>query len=269
MEVSRSGYYEWRKKKGSVCAEDEKLKVQIRAIHRETRGSYGSRRMAEELQSQGHPVGRYKARRLMREAGVEVRRKRRFRRTTDSRHRLPVFPNILDRAFDVGKANAVWGSDITYLWTKEGWLYVTVLLDLYSRRVIGWAMDSHMRAELVEDALNMALGRRQPLAGLLHHSDQGNQYASGDYQALLSAHGIVCSMSRKGNCWDNAVVERFFGSLKREWTDDCLYETRQQAKSDVIQYIEMFYNSRRRHSHLGYLTPIEFEQRWENLQHAA
>jgi transposase InsO family protein len=172
-----------------------------------------------------------------------------------------VAPNRLDRQFDVSAPDRAWGADITYLWTAEGWLFLAVVIDLFSRRVVGWALAAHMRVQLVEDALHMALGRRQPPAGLLHHSDRGSQYACLVYQKLLKEHNIRPSMSGKGDCWDNAPVERFFGSLKRERTDHVLYPTRQAAKADVIDYIEMFYNSNRRHSYLGYLSPLEYESR--------
>ncbi len=257
MEVSHSGFYEYLKRpKGDGQGP---LVRRVKAIHEETKGSYGSRRMAKQLQEEGHEVGRYRARSLMRKAGVKVKRKRRFRATTDSRHSYPVAPNRLDRQFEVQAPNQAWVGDITYLWTAEGWLYLAVIIDLFSRRVVGWSLAGHMRAQLVKDALTMALWRRRPSPGLMHHSDRGSQYACHEYQELLDEHGLVCSMSRKGDCWDNAVAERFFGSLKRECTDDRLYATREEAKQDVIDYIEMFYNSRRKHSYLGYSSPSEFK----------
>mgnify|MGYP006295879699 CR=1 FL=1 len=261
MEVSRSGYYAYRGRRTRPSPRDEgpRLVDRVKAIHATTRGSYGTRRMAQELRAEGHAVGRYRARSLMRKAGVEVRRKRRFRATTDSRHSYPVASNRLERQFMVQRPDAAWVSDITYLWTAEGWLYLAVVIDLYSRRVVGWSLASHMRAELAMDALTMALWRRRPVPGLLHHSDRGSQYACHRYQDLLRDHGLVCSMSRKGDCWDNAVAERFFGSLKRECTDQRLYATREEARRDVVDYIEMFYNSRRRHSYLGYESPAAFE----------
>jgi putative transposase len=196
----------------------------------------------------------------MRKAGVECKQRRRYRITTDSRHRLPVAENVLNRDFSAQDVNQKWVADLTYLWTQEGWLYLAAVLDIFSRRIIGWALAGHMREALVEDALQMALGRRNPSKGLLHHSDRGVQYASGAYQACLQQAGIVISMSRKGNCWDNSVMERFFGSLKSERTDHVIYSTREEAKTDVIDYIEMFYNSQRLHSSLGYVTPLQFEQ---------
>jgi putative transposase len=217
--------------------------------------------MAKQLQDEGFHVGRAKARRLMNKAGVAVQRpRRRGPMTTASRHGYEVAPNLLARQFDVTAPDHVWAGDITYIWTVEGWLYLSVLVDLYSRKVVGWAMHHHMDTTLVQDALQMALGRRSPAAGLMHHSDRGSQYASHAYQAMLADQGIVCSMSEKGECLDNAVAERFFGSLKREWTSHGYYATRQEARDDIIDYIEMFYNSRRKHSYLGYVSPNKYEQ---------
>jgi transposase InsO family protein len=235
--------------------------LRVKAIHERTGGVYGSRRMARELRAAGYDVGRCQARRLMQEAGIEVRRKRRFKLTTDSRHRLPVAENLLDRQFDVSAPNRVWAADITYLWTNEGWLYLAVVMDLYARRVVGWALSDRIQAQLVCDALCMAIGRRRPPPGLIHHSDRGSQYAGQAYQDLLRAHGLSPSMSRKGNCWDNAPMERFFGSLKRERTDLRLFATRDEAKACVVDYIEMFYNSQRRHSYLDYVSPMECESK--------
>jgi putative transposase len=207
-------------------------------------------------------VGRYKARSLMRKANLSCKQRRRFKITTQSDSKLPVTKNVLNRKFKVSKANTAWVADITYLWTQEGWLYLSVVLDLFSRRVVGWSLKSHMGEGLVRSAFLMALGRRNPHSGLLHHSDRGCQYASKDYQHLLSQHGVIASMSRKGNCWDNAVMERFFGSLKSERTDNKIYLTKEEAKADVIDYIEMFYNSERLHSTLDYLTPMEYEKKY-------
>jgi transposase InsO family protein len=234
--------------------------ARVKAIAAATRSSYGSRRMAKQLQAEGFPVGRYKVRRLMRQAAVTVvRPKKRQPVTTDSQHAYPVAPNLLARQFNVAQPDTVWVGDMTYVWTAEGWEYLAVLLDLHSRKVVGWAMQSRMDASLVQAALRMALGRRRPAAGLLHHSDRGSQYACQAYQHLLAANGIRCSMSRKGECLDNAVAERFFGSLKGERTALQHYATRQEARDDVIDYIEMFYNSKRLHSYLGYVSPNDFE----------
>jgi len=262
MQVSRSGWYAYgcRQRQRRDEGPREALLAQVRAIARETRHSYGSRRMAKQLQEEGFSVGRYQARSLMRQANVQVERpRRRPPVTTDSRHSLRVAPNVLARQFDVAAPDQVWVGDITYVWTEEGWLYVAVLLDLYARKVVGWSMREHIDTALIAQALQMALGRRQPAAGLLHHSDRGSQYASQAYQGLLSSYGLVCSMSDKGNCLDNAVAERFFGSLKGERTSKCDYLTRAQARADVVDYIEMFYNSRRKHSYLGYMSPNEYE----------
>lgn len=263
MQVSRSGFdaYVQRQASAGIGAEEGALLARVQAIAAETRHSYGSRRMAKQLQADGFSVGRYKAKRLMRQAKVIVQRsKQRSPVTTDSRHGYTVAPNLLARQFAVENPDQVWVGDITYVWTAEGWLYLAVLLDLYSRKVVGWAMSHHVDAALVRAALQMALGRRQPAEGLIHHSDRGSQYACDAYQALLAKHGIHCSMSRKGDCLDNAVAERFFGSVKGERTSLQPYARRQEARDDVIEYIEMFYNSRRLHSYLGYVSPNDFEQ---------
>jgi putative transposase len=263
MQVSRSGFYayEHRQAHRAINRVELELVGRVKGIAAETRQSYGSRRMAKQLQEEGFSVGRAKARRLMQAAGVSVQRPRaRGPVTTDSRHGYGVADNVLARQFDVAKPDQAWAGDITYVWTAEGWLYLSVLLDLYSRKVVGWAMSSHRNTALVHNAFAMALGRRRPSAGLVHHSDRGSQYASHTYRHRLSDHGIVCSMSGKGDCLDNAVAERFFGSLKREWTSHCDYATRQEAKADIIAYIEMFYNSRRKHSYLGYVSPNDYEK---------
>jgi putative transposase len=263
LDVSRSGLYAYllRHAKASVDAEEVASLTRVKAIAAEPRHSYGRRRMAKQLQDEGFHVGRAKARRLMHKAGVAVRRpRRRGPMTTDSRHGYEVAPNLLARQFDVTAPDHVWAGEITYIWTAEGWLYLAVLVDLYSRKVVGWAMNHQMDTTLVQDALQMALGRRSPATGLMHHSDRGSQYASHAYRATLADHGIVCSMSEKGKCLDNAVAERFFGSLKREWTSHGYDATRQEARDDVIDYLEMFYNSRRKHSYLGYVSPNTYEQ---------
>ena len=261
--VSRSGFYEYPSRHATpkIDAEEVALLARIKEIAAATRSSYGSRRMAKALQAEGFAVGRVKARRLMKEAGVRVKRaKRRAPVTTDSRHGYEVAPNLLARQFDVDAPDDAWVGDITYVWTVEGWLYVSTLLDLYSRKIVGWAMSSRIDTTLVRDALEMAIGRRRPSAGLIHHSDRGSQYASHAYRDLLADHGIVCSMSAKGECLDNAVAERFFGSLKREWTSHRSYATRQEARDDIIAYIEMFYNSTRKRSYLGYVSPNDYEK---------
>ena len=263
LQVSRSGFYAYlgRQAHPVIDVEEITLLARIQAIAAKTRWSYGSRRMARALQEEGFQVGRYKARRLMKDAGVVVKRRNtRKPQTTDSRHGYGVTPNVLDRGFDVAKPNVAWAGDLTYVWTQEGWLSLAVLLDLYSRKVVGWSLGSRMDVGLVKGALEMAIGRRHPEPGLIHHTDRGSQYACHTYRDMLSQHGMVCSMSGKGECLDNAVAERFFGSLKREWTSDRHYETRQEARDDIIEYIEMFYNSNRKHSYLGYLSPNEYEE---------
>lgn len=263
MQVSRSGYYRYCKALVSERAKDDiQLITELKALAKISKNSYGNRQMTKNLQAKGYEVGRYKVRRLMKQAGIVCKQRKVFRVTTDSNHSLPVAGNVLNREFTVSAPNHVWVTDITYLHTLEGWLYVAAVLDLFSRRIVGWAMESHMRGSLVHDALMMALQRRQPDEGLLHHSDQGKQYVSGDYQQLLAGANIRVSMSRKANCWDNAVMERFWGSLKSERTDGCIYRTRDIAKADVIDYIEMFYNCKRLHSTLGYLSPAQFESRF-------
>jgi len=262
MRTSRSGFYQYLKRNDRGAESDPSeftLKARIKAIFREHRGKYGARRIMKELNNQGHWIGIYKVRRVMRELGLKVKPARRYKVTTDSRHSFPVAPNLLNRPFDVDRPDSVWTADITYVWTLEGWMYLAIVMDLFSRRVVGWAMDKRMTRKLVMNSLTMALKRRHPARGLVHHSDQGSQYASSDFQELLNKHGIRCSMSRKGDCWDNAVAERFFRSLKSERTNHRSYRTRDEAKRDVIDYIEMFYNSRRLHSYLDYMSPNEFE----------
>ena len=261
MEVSRSGFYDFMKRlQRPKDPQEQRLIVKVRAIHKANDEAYGSRRMSQALRADGEDVGRCQAGTLMKKANVEVKQKKRFRATTDSKHNYPVAPNLLDRQFDVETPNTAWGGDITYLWTDEGWLYLAVIIDLFSRRVVGWSLSSRMKVDLVRDALLMAIWRRKPGRGLIHHSDRGSQYACHEYQDILEDHGIIPSMSRKGDCWDNAVIERFFRSLKSERTNHRRYQTRDAARQDVINYIEMFYNSRRLHSYLGYVSPAEYEK---------
>lgn len=258
--VSASGFYAWcRRGLSQRVQEDAALKVEIRAAHAASGKTYGSPRVHEELKAAGQHVGRKRVARLMQEEGLEGQRKRRFRVTTDSRHSYPVAPNALNRDFTVSAPNKVWVTDITYIWTREGWIYLAAILDLFSRRVVGWSADSYIDRTLALDALGMALRTRHPEPGLIHHSDRGIQYASGDYQKLLSEHGITCSMSRKGDCWDNAVAESFFSTLKAELVYRNDYVSRSQARASIFDYIEAFYNGRRRHSTLGYVSPVEHE----------
>jgi transposase InsO family protein len=263
MEVSRSGYYQYLKTPmSSKSLREIELIAEVKAIASLSKNSYGSRQMAKHLKNKGYPTGRYAARTLMRKAGVSCKQRRCYRNTTDSNHSLPVADNVLNREFTVAEPNRVWVTDITYLWTLEGWVYVAAVLDLFSRRIVGFAIAEHMRESLINDALQMALSLRQPEAGLLHHSDQGVQYASDNYQETLKTANITVSMSRKANCWDNAVMERFWGSLKSERTDGRIYVTREEVKNDVIDYIQMWYNPHRLHSTLGYLSPVQFENQF-------
>lgn len=264
LEVSRSGYYSWLGRSESATSQANRaLSREIAEIHRENRGVYGSPRVYLALIHRGHTVGRNRVARLMRRDGLQARTKRRFKATTDSRHGHPVAPDLLQRNFTPGEPNRVWAADITYIWTREGWLYLAVVMDLYSRGIVGWSMGDRLTSPLVCQALRMALQRRRPPAGLLHHSDRGCQYAAGDYQALLRKNGIVCSMSRRGNCWDNAPVESFFGTLKCEWVFHHRYHSRAEARQSIFDYIERFYNRRRMHSTIGGLSPMEFEQQRE------
>ncbi len=270
LRVSRSGFYAWNKRTESARARsDRALVVDIKAAHQISRGTYGSPRLHRELVAQGHTVGRGRVARLMRENHVRGKRRRRFRITTQSNHHHPVAPNTLARQFAVTRPNVAWVGDITYVWTLEGWLYLCVILDLYSRRVVGWAMSERINQALTLRALSMALQAREPGPGLLHHSDRGSQYAANDYRKLLQARGITCSMSRKGNCWDNAVAESFFATLKVEFIHESLFRTRSQATTEIFEYIEVFYNRMRRHSFLGYVSPQEFESNYVPLLSAA
>lgn len=260
LQVSTSGFYAWRERPESRRAqENRRLAVEIKAVHAESRQNYGSPRVHQELKSRGIPCSENRVARLMRVEGVRARTVRRFRATTDSSHGLPVAPNHLDRQFKPARVNACWAGDITYIWTREGWLYLSVVMDLFSRRIVGWSMQPRLEKALVLDALKMALSGRRPAGGLLLHSDRGGQYASHAYQELMQGHGLLCSMSRKANCWDNAVVESFFSTLKRELVHHRDYRSREEARREVFEYVEVFYNRRRRHSSLRYMTPAEYE----------
>lgn len=262
MEVAPSGFYAWRTRPQSAReSANEALVKQIESVSVMSRGRYGSPRVYQQLRAEGACCGLNRVARLMRRHGIKARRRRRFKKTTDSRHGLPIPPNLLDRRFEVFERDRRWASDITYIWTAEGWLYLAVVMDLYNRKIVGWAMQSTLEQPLVNQALAMALASRRPAPGLLHHSDRGSQYASGEYQQLLDQQGIERSMSRKGNCWDNAPVESFFSTLKQELVDDRRYQTRYEARSEIFEYIEVWYNRRRLHSTLGYLSPDEFERR--------
>ncbi len=260
LAVSCAGFYAWCRRGLSLRAQqDAVLKVEIRAAHAASGKRYGSPRIHADLKAQDQHVGRKRVARLMREESLEGQRKRRFRVTTDSRHSHPVAANELKRNFTTSSPNKIWVTDITYIWTREGWMYLAAILDLFSRRVVGWSIDSHIDRSLALDALAMALKTRRPEPGLLHHSDRGIQYASVEYQSQLQDRGIICSMSRKGDCWDNAVAESFFSTLKAELVHGTDYVSRSQARASVFEYIEVFYNNRRRHSALGYVSPVEHE----------
>jgi len=262
LEVSPAGYYAWRGRPRSAQEQrQDTLLVEMRVIHAQFKARYGSPRMHKELVARGHACCVNTVARLMRDHGIVAKTARRFRvRTTDSNHDLPVAENLLDRQFNPSEANEVWLADITYIPTGEGWLYLAAVEDLYSRRVVGWSMAEHMESRLVVDALEMAVQRRLPEEGLLAHSDRGSQYASAHYQLLLARHGITCSMSRRADCWDNAPMESFFASLKKELVHDADFATRAEARAAIFEYIEVFYNGQRRHSSLGYVSPAEYEQ---------
>ena len=263
LEVSRSGFYAWRDRPKSLRERsNDRLKIEIRAVHAESERRYGAIKVQKELNGLGVECGHNRVARLMREVGLRSKRSRRFRVTTNSDHNFSVARNELMRKFDLShnnEADKVWASDITYLWTAEGWLYLAVVIDLASRRVVGWSMDERLERFLPLSALSMALTQRKPDNGLLHHSDRGCQYASREYRELLDEAGAIASMSRLGNCWDNAVVESFFATLKTELAVDAKWKTRNEARRAVVDFIEVWYNRKRRHQTLGYLTPARYE----------
>jgi putative transposase len=259
--VTPGGYYGWRGRPASPRARRrEALADAIKAIHGEVKARYGSPRIHAELAARGEACCVNTVAELMRRHGIAAKTKRKFRCTTDSNHDRPVAENLAGRQFEPSEANQLWTADITYIPTGEGWLYLAAVEDLHSRRIVGWSMGERIDSRLVVDALEMAVSRRLPGAGLVAHSDRGSQYASEHYQRLLDGHGIVCSMSRRGNCWDNAPMESFFASLKKELTHGESYATREEARASVFEYIEAFYNRVRRHSSLGYMSPVEYER---------
>jgi transposase InsO family protein len=267
LEVSASGYYSWASRTPSPTEQrHKKLVAVIRIIHAEVKGRYGSPRMTAELNARGHDCSENTVANLMQKHGIRAKAPRPFVRTTDSRHGLPIADNVLDRDFNPTAPNTTWSADITYIPTADGWLYLAVVEDLFSRRIVGWAMDATMTSRLVVDALEMAIRRRLPNEGLLAHSDRGSQYASEHHRSLLARHGIACSMSRVAQCWDNAPVESFFASLKRELVHNEKYTNRDQAKASLFEYIEAFYNRVRLHSSLGFLSPEVFERTY-NQKH--
>ena len=287
LSVSISGYRAW-KRGGSPRRKrltDAQMLALIQAIHLELKGSYGSPRMVRELRDRGFPASKPRVERLMRENGIKARHKRRYKATTDSRHTLPVAPNLLDRNFTPATPNKVWTADMTYIWTDEGWLHLAVVIDLFNREVVGWSIKPRMTTDIVMDALTMAWFRRKPAPGLMHHSDRGSQYASHAFQSRLKEYGMIASMSRKGNCWDNAPTESFFNSLKNERVHGTRYRTKDEAKADLFDYIEPFYaphpfgclhrkevplgdNRTRKHSTLGYASPMKYLDDWFSTQHA-
>ena len=267
MGINKNSYYSYqrRNKNKPVDPEHEELLDWIKKISESSDYTYGSRRIRKALNALGYPVGRRKTRRLMKQAGVFVRYRKRYKVTTNSNHKKPLFENVLQRQFRMAEPNKAYVSDITYIHTQEGWLYLAVVIDLFSRKVVGWSLGSRMKTSLVCNALKMAIWQRTPAKGLIVHSDRGSQYASHEYRGLLKMHGCVGSMSRKGDCWDNSVAESFFGSLKQERVQWRHYKTRYEAQQDVLSYIAMWYNGFRLHSYLGYTNPNEFERQWGKM----
>ncbi len=263
LKVSRSAFYAWLKRPPSRRKrENEALVIKIQDIYKTSRKSYGSPRITAQLNAQGSQCSENRVARLMRENNIAVHPRKRFRPTTDSNHSHSIAANLLDRKFTTDQPDTAWVADITYIWTAQGWLYLAVILDLFSRKVVGWSMDDNMRTRLVINALDMALGQRNPETGLIHHSDRGSQYASKEYRDALKIAGLQCSMSRKGNCWDNAVAESFFGTLETELRGKYYWMSRDQAKMAIFEYIEVFYNRKRIHSTLGYKTPVDYEKQY-------
>ena len=268
LDVSISGYRAW-KRGGTPDRKrltDSQMLALIRAIHTELKSAYGSPRRVRERRARGFSASKERVGRLMRENGIYARHKRRYKVTTDSKHGMPVAANLLDRNFTPAAPNQVWTSDITYLWTDEGWLYLAIVLDLFNREVVGWSLKPRMTTDIVTNALTMAWFRRRPAPGLMHHSDRGSQYASHAFQDKLRAYGMTCSMSRKGNCWDNAPTESWFNSFKNERVHGLRYATQDEMKAVSFEYIEVFYNRKRQHSTLGYQSPMQFLARWISKQ---
>ena len=262
MGVSQSGYFSWKGRPASRRQRDDLVMLaHVRCAYSLSNETYGSPRMTRELKDQGFVVGRRRVARLMRENGMHARPKRRFKKTTDSHHAFPVAPNIIVQDFTTTAPNQKWGADISYIWTREGWLYLAVVIDFFARRVVGWAVSDRLHRRLALQALKMALTMRRPSRGLIHHSDRGSQYCSLDYQAMLKTKDIAISMSGKGNCYDNAVVETFFKTLKSELIWRTVFRTRRDAEMAIARYIEGFYNPVRRHSSLDYLSPVQFERK--------
>jgi len=264
LQVSRSGYYEFLKRSPSDHQlRDRELRPVIKEIFNKGRKTYGTRRILKDLKKQGISISRRRVGRLMCEEGLQLKTRRKFKATTNSKHDKPVAPNLLNREFTVDQPDSVYVGDITYIPTREGWLYLAVVIDLFSRAVVGWSMDARMKAELVNDATLMAIWKRKPGKGLIFHSDRGSQYASESHRKILKTHGAKASMSRKANCWDNAVAESFFHTLKTELTHHCDFKTREEARAAIFEYIEVFYNRQRLHSANGYEAPLVFESMQE------
>lgn len=265
LNISRSSYYAWQKRKKTDKKDHNQALIEhIRRIHQLSRQTYGSPRVYEDLRAQGILCNHKRVARLMRLYDLTGCRKQIRAHTTDSNHAYPIAPNLLNRDFTTEAPNKKWVADITYIWTREGWLYLATVLDLFSRKAVGWDMGAQVTAGLVENALRMALFERQPGPGLLHHSDRGSQYASGQFRTILAANQIQVSMSRKGNCYDNAVMESFFSTLKCEWVHHQDYRSRLEARLDIFDYIAGFYNPVRLHSTLGYLSPNQYEAKWQS-----
>jgi len=258
--VSQSGYFAWKGRPASDRQQqDMVLLAHVRSSFALSHGTYGSPRMTRELQDNGLAVGRRRTARLMRENGLVARQKRRFKRTTDSQHGWPVAANLLEQDFTATRPDEKWGADISYVWTREGWLYLAVVMDLFARRVVGWSTGDRLHRDLPIAALRKALAIRRPMAGLIHHSDRGSQYCSMEYQALLKKHDVLISMSGKGNCYDNAMVETFFKTLKSEVVWRTVFDTRAEATKTIGGYIDQFYNPTRRHSALDFRSPVQYE----------
>lgn len=266
LSIERSGYYAWLKRKlGKRAISNQELDQKIIAIFNTHKSRYGAKRIADELRDNGETCSKNRVAKRMKQLVLHAKAKKKFKVTTDSKHNLPVAANLLNRDFTATVPNQKWVGDISYVWTDEGWMYLAVVIDLYSRAVIGWSIQSTMSRQLVCDALMMALWRRGFPRGVLFHSDRGSQYCSSDYQKMLKSFGFICSMSRKGNCWDNAVAESFFHSLKTELIYTERYATREIAKQSIFQYIEVYYNRFRRHSSLGSIAPEVFENQCKNV----
>ncbi len=270
LEVSRSGYYAWLHRRPSKRAQEHaRLEVAIQAAHVRTRQTYGPERLQAELRKDGFPAGVGRIKRLRKKLGLRCQQVRRFTTTTDSTHTLPVAENVLAQTFAATRPNETWVTDITYVPTAEGWLYLTGIKDLFTCEVVGHAMGARMTTALVSQALGAAVWAKRPRPGLIHHSDRGSQYCAQDYQDQLREFGLIPSMSRKGNCYDNAPMESFWGTLKNELVHHRRYETREQARREITEYIELFYNRQRRHSRLGNCSPVAFAQQWARQQSAA